>query len=90
MRRLDEGFEFLGYRFRLDGDRVDVAPSERNLQKFIFDLRQRMAGNSRTPLADELARVTGWLGAFGEWDQAEDLRRHLLTLVESHRRVKPD
>jgi hypothetical protein len=81
VRRIDEGFEYLGYRFRRAGDRVDAAPTARNIHNFTDRVRRLIAGNRPTRFTDARSMINGWIGAFREWDQAEALRQQLLTLA---------
>lgn len=75
VRFLDDGFEWLGYRFVREDGRVAVAPRRRKIRKFRAELRRLIhQGEYRRARS----YVHGWCGAFGGCDGVEEIRRDAL------------
>lgn len=79
-RRVDHGFDFLGYHIRKVGAEVTIQPSEDNLAQFVEHCRSKLRRQS----LPELGRyVTSWVSAFSEAPAIAALARRTLIKLAS-------
>jgi RNA-directed DNA polymerase len=56
---IDEGFDFLGWNFRMYSGKLLIKPSKKNVQTFYEKLRKTI-GNNLTVKQEDLIRLRGW------------------------------
>lgn len=89
-RRVDHGFEFLGYHLRLRGSRVQVTVSQQNRERFVARVREllkKVSRRSSLNLSEVRDYVVGWTSAFCEDGSARSGALH--DLVEAGRDLCP-
>lgn len=86
VRRISDGFEFLGYRFGLWKGRPVVTPPLHQLRNFDVDFELAGLGllEGEGSLADLRNKVSGWHGSYRLWKGAERSRQRYLEQAETY------
>lgn len=74
IRRVSDGFSFLGYDFRFRRSRLKCEPSRSNIAKFVTKAALILRRPSAEAARNELQRyVRSWRNAFSQWDAGPDM-----------------
>ena len=87
IKRLDHGFEFLGYHFTKRRGRVRVRPLSKSIDEFNYICRLLIALDR--PIEDVRIYVNGWCSQFDLADDVEVMRDHAIRQASIRQRL-PD
>lgn len=82
-RRVCNGFDFLGYRFRVRAGRIVIRPSDKNLAKFAERCCDLRYGDKKGSFADLDRYSRSWTNSFPLWNARHLWARGVWTTVAS-------
>lgn len=82
-RRVCDGFDFLGYRFRVRAGRIAVRPSDKNLVKFAEQCCDLRYGDKKGSFTDLERYSRSWTNSFPIWNARHLWARGVWTTVAS-------
>lgn len=80
-RRVCDGFDFLGYRFRVRAGRIAIRPSDKNLVKFAERCCDLRYGDKKGSFADLDRYSRSWTNSFPLWNARHLWARGVWTTV---------